>query len=90
MVSTHILRHKDLVGEKCFRCGHVFAVGDLVTVVHGFRKREHCKVACAKCYEAMYIDGSVNSLSIHVNLRGMSIIRLNGLVFLKQTQILQL
>jgi hypothetical protein len=54
MVKTHKIRNKKLVGETCFRCGHVFAVGDLVTVVHGFRKTGHCKVACAKCFEDMY------------------------------------
>jgi hypothetical protein len=49
------IRNKRYVGVTCFRCGHAFAVGDLATVVYGFRKKGHCKVACAKCYGAMYI-----------------------------------
>jgi hypothetical protein len=56
MIRTHRVKCKDLVGKQCFRCGHVFSVGDLVTVIHGFRKNRHGKVACAKCYEAMYFE----------------------------------
>jgi hypothetical protein len=59
VISKHKIRNKKLVGETCFRCGHVFALGDEVIVKRGFKKTSitsmiRVKVACAGCFEAMY------------------------------------